>query len=235
MVGLSSILHHALIAIEANRRTVQGMKNASTRRRGMRATIVIVWGIVLIWGSMPLIGWSSYVPEGSGAVCSINWKSTDPTDLSYVICTFMLFLFIPVIIIVACYAAISYDLRTMAKRAKEKWGPKAQMTIDRVAAKKKSIWTGLIMFIAIFFVWMPYATMSFISAFGNPSKIPPLAFAMAAMFAKTSTFVNPIICFFWYEKFRDGAKKMFGILKNEAFPQKARVTSSNGDIDEVHL
>lgn len=235
VVGFSSILHHGVIAVEAARKIVRGFRNAGARRRGMITTIVVVWAVVLVWGTMPLIGWSSYGPEGSGAVCSINWKSTDPTDVSFVMITFVLFLFIPVIIIMACYTVISYDLRRMARIAEKQWGRKAQMTIARVLAKKKSMWTGLIMFVAIFFVWMPYAIISFLSVIGTPEKIPPLAFALAAMFAKTSTFVNPLICFFWYHKFRDGTKRIYRNSKRMASLQKAWTTSCNEAACEIHL
>lgn len=213
VVGLSSILHHAVIAVDTYRKIVHPM---TTRigKRGMAKVTLVVWGIEIIWGGMPLFGWSSYQPEGSGAVCSIKWRS----DAWYVIFTFVWFLLVPLIVIVASYAAISYDLRKMAKKAKKEWGRNSQITIDRVAAKNKSMRTGLIMFVATFFVWIPYAVVSIMSAVGNPDKIPPLAFAIPALIAKTSAFINPIVCFFWYEKYRDGAKEIFanrGLRKHD--------------------
>lgn len=41
--------------------------------------------------------------------------------------------------------------------------------------------------------WSPYAVVSMWAAFGPVDNIPPLAFAMPAMFAKSSTIYNPII------------------------------------------
>ncbi|XP_078352822.1 visual pigment-like receptor peropsin [Oculina patagonica] len=236
VVGLSSVLHHTVIAVEAHRRIVQVM-NTPTGKKEMIVVILVVWGIVAIWGCMPFVGWSSYVGEGSGAVCSINWKSTDPAGISYVICTFMLFLIVPVIVTVACYVAISKDLKVMAKKIAKKWGQNAQRTIERVAAMKKSIRTGVIMFLAAFFVWLPYAVVSVMSAFG--STPPPLAFAISAVFAKTSALINPIVCFFWYRKFRIATKKIFGISHNQVRPQpailqKANVVYCNGDV-KIHF
>lgn len=208
VVGLSSIVHHAVIAVETCRKITQPM-TTSIGKRGMARVTLVVWGTVIIWGSMPLFGWSSYQPEGSGAVCSIKWKSTYPADAWYVILTFVLFLFAPLIVIVACYSVISHDLRRMAKKAKKEWGRNSQITIDRMAAKEKSMRTGVIMFVATFIAWMPYAVVSIMSAVGNPDKIPPLAFAIPALMTKTSAFINPMFSFFWYEKYRDGIKKMF--------------------------
>lgn len=41
--------------------------------------------------------------------------------------------------------------------------------------------------------WSPYAVVSMWAAFGPVDAIPPLAFALPAMFAKSSTIYNPII------------------------------------------
>lgn len=41
--------------------------------------------------------------------------------------------------------------------------------------------------------WSPYAVVSMWAAFGHIEDLPPLAFAMPAMFAKSSTIYNPII------------------------------------------
>lgn len=49
------------------------------------------------------------------------------------------------------------------------------------------------------------------AAVGNPKDISLLAFAIAALIAKTSAFINPIICFFWYTAYREKVKKLFGI------------------------
>lgn len=47
--------------------------------------------------------------------------------------------------------------------------------------------------ISFFAAWSPYAVVSMWAAFGHIDNIPPLAFAMPAMFAKSSTIYNPII------------------------------------------
>lgn len=47
--------------------------------------------------------------------------------------------------------------------------------------------------IGFFAAWSPYAVISMWAAFGQVENIPPLAFALPAMFAKSSTIYNPII------------------------------------------
>lgn len=210
VVGLSSILHHAVIAVEKCR-TILKPLSTPVNKQGIIKITLAVWGICITWGILPLLGWSSYEREGSGAVCSIKWKSTHPADAWYVIFSFVLFVFVPLIVIVASYAAISHELRKMAKKAQKEWGPNAPFTKLRVVARRKSMQTGLMMFISTFCVWIPYAVLSIMAAVGNPKDISLLAFAIAALIAKTSAFINPIICFFWYTAYKEKVKKLFGI------------------------
>lgn len=56
--------------------------------------------------------------------------------------------------------------------------------------------------IGFFAAWSPYAVVSMWAAFGEIENIPPLAFAMPAMFAKSSTIYNPIIYLMLRPSFR---------------------------------
>lgn len=50
--------------------------------------------------------------------------------------------------------------------------------------------------------WSPYAIVSMWAAFGNSSDVPPMAFALAAIFAKSSTLYNPIVYLVFKPNFR---------------------------------
>lgn len=50
--------------------------------------------------------------------------------------------------------------------------------------------------------WSPYAIVSMWAAFGNPATVPPMAFAIAAIFAKSSTLYNPIVYLVFKPNFR---------------------------------
>lgn len=52
---------------------------------------------------------------------------------------------------------------------------------------------SVVVCIGFFVAWSPYAVVSMWAAFGRIEIIPPLAFAVPAMFAKSSTVYNPII------------------------------------------
>lgn len=50
--------------------------------------------------------------------------------------------------------------------------------------------------------WSPYAIVAMWAAFGNPATVPPMAFAIAAIFAKSSTLYNPIVYLVFKPNFR---------------------------------
>lgn len=50
--------------------------------------------------------------------------------------------------------------------------------------------------------WSPYAIVSMWATFGNPANVPPMAFALAAIFAKSSTIYNPIVYLAFKPNFR---------------------------------
>lgn len=50
--------------------------------------------------------------------------------------------------------------------------------------------------------WSPYAIVSMWATFGNPENVPPMAFALAAIFAKSSTLYNPIVYLAFKPNFR---------------------------------
>ena len=209
VVGLSSILHHAVIAFERCMTIHQPLKR-HFYKRSMTRIIVFVWGFVAVWCFFPIIGWSSYVPEGGGAVCSIKWNSSVTSDSIFVICTFVIFFYVPSCFIFACYTAIALNLRKMSKMAKKTWGKNSQITRDRVLAQKKAIKHGAIMVAAVLLTWLPYAIVASRAIFSEPAgNMSPLIYSIAAMFAKTSTLMNPVVCFFWYRRFRQGTKKLW--------------------------
>lgn len=50
--------------------------------------------------------------------------------------------------------------------------------------------------------WSPYAIVSMWAAFGHSTDVPPMAFALAAIFAKSSTLYNPIVYLVFKPNFR---------------------------------
>ena len=206
--GLGSMLHHTLLAAAECLKIRRPMAGDLSQKHMCKA-IGFLWGFAALWGLFPLVGWSSYRPEGSGATCSVNWKLDNPTDTSYTICLFIFFFIVPAGAIGASYTAIYHNLKKMTKRAKQNWGKDAQQTAEVMLAKKKSVLVAFIMMVSFFVAWTPYAAVSFYSAFFRPVSTSPWATSVPAIFAKSSVFFNPIVYFFRYKKFRKAAKQLF--------------------------
>lgn len=67
--------------------------------------------------------------------------------------------------------------------------------------------------IGFFAAWSPYAIIAMWVAFGSIDKIPPLAFAVPAVFAKSSTLYNPVIYLLLKPNFRNAISKDFTVLQ----------------------
>ena len=210
-IGLGTMLHHMVIAVERCWKIHYPMATHVTHKQ-MLKIIVVLWIFTGLWGIFPLIGWSSYAPEGTGAACSIKWQSDDLIDTSFIICIFVLFFLLPVVSMVVSYAIIYKDLQQMAKRAKRQWNDEAQQTLELLGARKRAGWTGFIMVASFVVVWTPYAIVSFYAAFFKPQSISPLVATIPAMFAKTSTLFNPIVYVIRYKRFRKVVKKLFKMI-----------------------
>ncbi|KAJ7372932.1 hypothetical protein OS493_015388 [Desmophyllum pertusum] len=150
IVGLGTMLHHTVIAVEKCLKTHRPMTAHVTHKK-MLIVIALVWGFASLWGIFPLIGWSSYGPEGTGASCSIKWQSDEFVDASFIICTFVIFFISPSVVVVASYTTIYNDLQQMTEKAKRQWGKEVQQTRGIMLALKKVTFTAFIL-IASFFV-----------------------------------------------------------------------------------
>lgn len=67
--------------------------------------------------------------------------------------------------------------------------------------------------IGFFAAWSPYAIIAMWAVFGSIDKIPPLAFAVPAVFAKSSTLYNPVIYLLLKPNFRNTIAKDFTVLQ----------------------
>lgn len=85
--------------------------------------------------------------------------------------------------------------------------------------------------------WSPYAVVSMWAAFGNSTEVPPMAFALAAIFAKSSTIYNPVVYLAFKPNFRkslcrDVAKcrsTLFGCVCWHSSAQKGTCRQSHNE------
>uniref|UniRef100_A0A3B5LAG3 G-protein coupled receptors family 1 profile domain-containing protein n=1 Tax=Xiphophorus couchianus TaxID=32473 RepID=A0A3B5LAG3_9TELE len=140
-------------------------------------SVAFSWLYSLAWTLPPLLGWSSYGPEGPGTVCSVQWRRRSVTARSYIICLFVFCLLLPLLLMFFCYGRILLAVRGVMRQAE-----------GRILLMVVAMVTGYLL------CWTPYAVMAMLASFGRPGAVPPAAALIPALLAKTSTVLNPVIC-----------------------------------------
>jgi len=212
-LGLGTTLHHAAFAVDRYLVISRPLEAQHSSSR-MLAVIGGLWAFALMWSVFPLMGWSAYGAEAGNIACSIRWQSTSSSDTAYVICLFVFFYFGPLAAILFCYTLVFLNMRYMTRNAQKIWGANAATTLRTIQASWKMAKIALVMVIGFFIAWTPYTIVSFYAAFGFAEDIPTLLAAFPAVLAKTASFYNPIIYFFFYKSFRESFLKSWRRFRN---------------------
>ncbi|XP_003963408.2 opsin 7, group member b [Takifugu rubripes] len=159
-----------------------------------------VWCYSSVFAIGPLSGWGEYGAEPYGTACCINWHapSTSSAAMSYIVCLFFFCYIIPCTVIFLSYTFILVTVRGSRQAVQQHVAPQNKIANAHALIVKMSV-AVCIGFLA---AWSPYAIVSMWAAFGNPATVPPMAFAIAAIFAKSSTLYNPIVYLVFKPNFR---------------------------------
>ena len=65
--------------------------------------------------------------------------------------------------------------------------------------------------------WTPYAAVAMWAAFGDATKVPPTAFALAAVCAKSSTIYNPMVYLLCKPNFRECLYRDTSMLRQRIY------------------
>uniref|UniRef100_A0A674F3X8 Opsin-5-like n=1 Tax=Salmo trutta TaxID=8032 RepID=A0A674F3X8_SALTR len=165
-----------------------------------RLLITCAWAWALVFACSPLAHWGEYGPEPYGTACCIDWRLSNlhPVARSYTAALFVLCYIVPFCVIVASYTGILMTVRASHKAMEHHEARQTKMSNIQAVIVKLSV----AVCIGFFAAWSPYAVVSMWAAFGHMDNIPPLAFAVPAMFAKSSTIYNPIIYLLLRPNFR---------------------------------
>ncbi|KAG9480221.1 visual pigment-like receptor peropsin [Eleutherodactylus coqui] len=160
------------------------------------AMILAAWINAVFWSVMPIVGWSSYAPDPTGATCTINWRKNDASFISYTMTVVVVNFIVPLMVMFYCYYNVSrtmkgYDSRNSLGGTNVDWSDQADVT-------KMSV----VMILMFLIAWSPYSIVCLWSSFGDPKQISPAMAIIAPLFAKSSTFYNPCIYVIANKKFR---------------------------------
>ncbi|XP_035502235.1 opsin 7, group member b [Scophthalmus maximus] len=159
-----------------------------------------VWCYAGVFAVGPLSGWGEYGAEPYGTACCIDWyaPSQNTAAMTYIICLFFFCYIVPCTVIFLSYTFILLTVRGSRQAVQQHMSPQNKITNAHALIIKLSlaVCTGFLT------AWSPYAIVSMWAGFGNPAAVPPMAFALAAIFAKSSTIYNPIVYLFFKPNFR---------------------------------
>ncbi|OXB81694.1 UNVERIFIED_CONTAM: hypothetical protein H355_008943 [Colinus virginianus] len=181
------------------------------RRKHGQILIACAWTYAAIFACSPLAHWGEYGEEPYGTACCIDWRSTnvDVMSMSYTVVLFVFCFILPCGVIVTSYSLILVTVKE-SRRAVEQHvsGPTRINNVQTITVK-----LSIAVCIGFFAAWSPYAVIAMWAAFGSIDKIPPLAFAIPAVFAKSSTLYNPVIHLLLKPNFRSTIAKDFTVLQ----------------------
>ncbi|CDQ68109.1 unnamed protein product [Oncorhynchus mykiss] len=196
-----------------------------------RLLIACAWAWALVFACSPLAHWGEYGPEPYGTACCIDWRLSNlhPVARSYTAALFVLCYIVPCCVIVASYTGILMTVRASHKAMEHHEARQTKMSNIQDVIVKLSV----AVCIGFFAAWSPYAVVSMWAAFGHMDNIPPLAFAVPAMFAKSSTIYNPIIYLLLRPNFR---RVMYRDLVSlcRAFLKGCLCSCSQGAVGKCH-
>ncbi|KAF3849098.1 hypothetical protein F7725_015595 [Dissostichus mawsoni] len=207
LFGITSMIN--LLAISLDRyivitKPLQAIRWTSKRRTCL--IIALVWLYSLAWSLAPLLGWSSYIPEGLMTSCTWDYVTSTPANKSYTLMLCCFVFFIPLGIISYCYLCMFLAIRS-ASRDIEKLGYQVRKStlIHQQSIKTEWKLAKIASVVIIVFVlsWSPYACVTLIAWAGYASFLTPYSKAVPAVIAKASAIYNPFIYAIIHSKYRD--------------------------------
>uniref|UniRef100_A0A8C0H155 G-protein coupled receptors family 1 profile domain-containing protein n=1 Tax=Chelonoidis abingdonii TaxID=106734 RepID=A0A8C0H155_CHEAB len=215
MVSLTGIVGLWSLAILAFERYIVICKPMGDFRFQHKHAVMgcaFTWIWSLLWTTPPMLGWSSYVPEGLRTSCGPNWYTGGSNNNSYILTLFITCFIIPLSLILFSYTNLLMTLRTVAAQQKEsETTQRAEREVTRMV---------IAMVMAFLICWLPYSTFAMVVATNNDIPIQPTLASLPSYFSKTATVYNPIIYIFMNKQFRDCLLKMMYCNRNPSGMQK---------------
>nr|ANA75359.1 melanopsin 3 [Paralichthys dentatus] len=216
LFGIASMIN--LLAISIDRYVVitkplQAIHWSSKRRTAL--AILMVWLYSLAWSLAPLIGWSSYIPEGLMTSCTWDYVTYTLANRSYTMMLCCFVFFIPLGIIFYCYLLMFLAIRKTGREV-ERLGTQVRKSTLIQQKSIKSEWKlakiAFVVIVVYVLSWSPYACVTMISWAGHANILSPYSKAVPAVIAKASAIYNPFIYAIIHNKYRMTLAEKFPCL-----------------------
>ncbi|XP_041280385.1 melanopsin-like isoform X1 [Onychostruthus taczanowskii] len=215
LFGITSMM--TLLAISVDRylvitKPLQSIQWTSKRRT--MQIIAAVWLYSLGWSVAPLLGWSSYVPEGLMISCTWDYVTYSPANRSYTMILCCCVFFIPLVIIFYCYLSMFLAIRRTGRDV-QKLGSCSRKSYLSQSIKNEWKLAKIAFVVIIVFVlsWSPYACVTLIAWAGRGNILTPYAKSVPAVIAKSSAIYNPIIYAIIHPRYRKTIHKAVPCLR----------------------
>uniref|UniRef100_A0A8C8SHN6 G-protein coupled receptors family 1 profile domain-containing protein n=1 Tax=Pelusios castaneus TaxID=367368 RepID=A0A8C8SHN6_9SAUR len=157
--------------------------------------LLCVWAYALIFAIAPLANWGSYGPEPYGTACCLKWKPSSREAMIYIVALFLFCYLFPCLLILISYSLILWTVKVSRRSFPFLFQLSIAVCVGFLAA------------------WTPYAIVAMWAAFGDASQVPALAFAVSAVFAKSSTTYNPLVYLLFKPNFQKFLSKDLSLLQ----------------------
>ncbi|KAJ0066334.1 hypothetical protein NL108_011141, partial [Boleophthalmus pectinirostris] len=169
--------------------------------------MLVIWLYTVFWASLPAFGFGRYRPEPYGTSCTVDWWSIQTTHIDRLyVYLFLCFGFgLPTVTIITSYLAILIKVY-ISNRALA--SIPCSFVSNTSTKDLKLAKMAVVVCIAFLVAWLPYASVSLISALLsgedplsaptpapiiNSSSLAPVVTVIPALFAKSHCMMNPII------------------------------------------
>ncbi|XP_070759867.1 opsin 4xb [Enoplosus armatus] len=216
LFGITSMIN--LLAISIDRylvitKPLQAIHWSSKRRTTL--AILMVWLYSLAWSLAPLVGWSSYIPEGLMTSCTWDYVTYTLANRSYTMMLCCFVFFIPLGIIFYCYLFMFLAIRKTSREV-ERLGTQVRKSTLIQQKSIRSEWKlakiAFVVIVVYVLSWSPYACVTMISWSGHANILSPYSKAVPAIIAKASTIYNPFIYAIIHNKYRMTLAEKFPCL-----------------------
>ncbi|XP_029366523.1 melanopsin-A-like [Echeneis naucrates] len=232
LFGIASMIN--LLAISIDRymvitKPLQAIRWSSKRRTAL--AILMVWLYSLAWSLAPLVGWSSYIPEGLMTSCTWDYVTYTLANRSYTMMLCCFVFFIPLGIISYCYLLMFLAIRKTSREV-ERLGTQVRKSTLIQQKSIRSEWKlakiAFVVIVVYVLSWSPYACVTLISWAGHANILSPYSKAVPAIIAKASTIYNPFIYAIIHNKYRMTLAEKFPCLWFlSPTPRKECISSSS--------
>nr|CCO61973.1 rhodopsin 1 [Cupiennius salei] len=240
LFGCGSIWSMVMITLDRYNVIVRGMAAKPLTRTRAVMNILFVWVYAVGWTITPMYGWSRYVPEGAMTGCTVDYISTEPNPLSYLIAYAVAVYFVPLCTMIYCYTFIvmqvashEKQLRDQAKKmniASLRANSDNQKTSAEIRLAKVALMTVILWFMA----WTPYLTLAFAGVFTDRFHVTPMSTIWGSVFAKASACYNPIVYGISHPKYRAALNQKFKCLgKPETSDKVGDTTTVCSEMDKT--